>query len=339
MVNSSPIKLLPTDDPVAFRRCLSRWFKANARSLPWRENRSPYYVVVSEFMLQQTQVKTVIPYYTRWMKQFPDWQALARAKEDRVLKAWEGLGYYSRARNLHRLAKTVTSEHGSLFPDDPAAMQKLPGIGPYTAGAVASLAFGQSVPLLDGNVERVFARLFHIRSDIKSPSNQKKLWQLAETLLPKRNAGAFNEALMEMGALVCTPKSPQCLICPAQKFCTAPNPENLPVRIRAKAIKLDLTYALITQGNKIWLLNPEEPGRWKGFHRLPELNLKQMAKGSKIGSHRFGITKYRITADIRRAEWNKKPPTSGKWHDIRTLSDIALPVPIRKMLSMGLTQD
>lgn len=289
-------------------------------------------------MLQQTQVKTVIPYYNRWMKQFPDWQALARANEDRVLKAWEGLGYYSRARNLHQLAQTVVSQLGGEFPSDPTAMKKLPGIGPYTAGAVASLAFSQSVPLLDGNVERVFARLFDIRSDIKSTTNQKKLWQLAETLIPMRNAGAFNESLMELGALICTPKSPQCLICPVRKFCTAPNPEKLPIRVRTKAIKLNLTYALITRGKKIWLLNPEEPGRWKGFHRLPEYDKDLMTAGEKVGSHTFSITKYRITATVQETNWKKTAPRTGQWHPLTSLKAMSLPVPIRKMIGTTLTK-
>jgi len=285
-------------------------------------------------MLQQTQVKTVLPYYANWMKQFPDWESLARAQKSKVLKAWEGLGYYSRARNLHKLAKTVTDDHQGNFPDDPELMKKLPGIGPYTAGAVSSLAFGQSVPLIDGNVERVFARLFNLRSNIKSPANQKKLWQLAETLIPKRNAGGFNESLMELGALVCSPKSPQCLICPVQTFCTAPTPEKLPVRVRTKAIKLDITYALMIQSKKIWLLNPTEPGRWKGFHRLPEYDSDQMTAGKPIGTHTFGITKYRITGTVQLTKWKSQPPKNGQWHLVESLSEMALPVPVRKMIKL-----
>jgi len=289
-------------------------------------------------MLQQTQVKTVIPYYTRWMSLFPDWQALAKAKEDRVLKAWEGLGYYSRARNLHKLARVVAQEQNGTFPENPNDMQKLPGIGPYTAGAVASLAFGQSVPLIDGNVERVFSRLFNITDDIKSTANQKRLWRIAENLMPKRHAGAFNEALMELGALVCTPKSPQCLICPVKKFCSAPEPETLPFRIRRKTIKLDLTYALITRENMIWLLNPKELGRWKGFHRLPEFDPEKMTAGNPIGTHTFGITKYRITGMIVKASWGKSSPPNGDWHPLELLSDMALPVPVRQMINLGLAQ-
>ncbi len=322
----------PTDNPILFRRSLSRWFKKNARSLPWRENRSPYYVVVSELMLQQTQVKTVLPYYDRWMQALPDWQALAAAKEDRVLKLWEGLGYYSRARNLHQLAKTVMEVHHGIFPDNPEAMKKLPGIGPYTAGAVASLAFGQSVPLIDGNVERVFARLFNIHSDIKSPANQKRLWELAEDLLPRKNAGAFNESLMELGALVCSPRSPQCLICPAKKWCSAPAPENLPVRIKKEIIKLKIDYALIPKGKNIWLLNPQEPGRWKGFHRLPEFDPELMTPGKPISTLTFGITKYRITGTVLKTQWLKSAPTSGQWHPLASLDAMSLPVPVRKMI-------
>ncbi|MEM1158161.1 MAG: A/G-specific adenine glycosylase [Verrucomicrobiota bacterium] len=339
MIKTSATPLCPTDDPVAFRDALNQWFKANARSLPWRDNRSPYYVVVSEFMLQQTQVKTVLPYYANWMDQFPDWQSLAGAAEEQVLKAWEGLGYYSRARNLHKLARTVVAEHNSRFPEDPAEMKKLPGIGPYTAGAVASLAFGQSVPLIDGNVERVFARLFDIRDDIKSSSNQKKLWQLAETLVPKQQAGAFNESLMELGALICTPKSPRCLICSVHKFCSTRTPEGLPVRVRAKTVKLELTYAVIRQEDQIWLLNPDEPGRWKGFYRLPEFDSDRMTCGQSVGTHNFGITKYRITAAVQEAKWKQPAPENGHWHTLANLSELALPVPIRRMILLGLAEE
>lgn len=327
--------ICPTDDPVAFRRRLKRWFRQHSRDLPWRRDRSAYRVVVSEFMLQQTQVATVIPYYLNWMERFPDWQALAEADEQTVLKAWEGLGYYSRARNLHRLARTVFGELGGVFPEQAEAMKKLPGIGPYTAGAVASLAFDQPEPILDGNVERVFARLFDIREDIKSKPSQEMLWSLARKLLPRRSPGEFNEALMELGALICVPGTPRCPECPVQSFCTATDPASLPERIRAATTQLKIDYAYLRKGKSLWLQAPETPGRWKGFYRLPEWNVETMERGIMLGELSFPITRYRIQGRVVAARWKKKPEKGGKWIPIDEIESLPLPAPVRRMIRMG----
>lgn len=172
-------------------------------------------------MLQQTQVQTVIPYYERWLKTFPSFEALAKTPLNKVLKLWEGLGYYSRARNLHALAKAVVKNHKGRLPNDPEALLALPGIGRYTAGAVLSIAFNERFPLVDGNVQRVFARLFAIREDIRLPKTQKKFWELAESLLPKQTPGDYNQALMELGATICVPRNPRCPECPVRKNCRA----------------------------------------------------------------------------------------------------------------------
>src|SRR5579859_1044270 len=212
----------------AFHRNLLRWYRRHHRKLPWRATPDPYRIWVSEIMLQQTRVETVRPYYARWLRAFPTVQALARAEEDRVLKLWEGLGYYSRARNLHRAAKLVVGrarppgapKPGTkrtarpAVPTTAAKLLELPGIGRYTAGAIASIAFNERVPLVDGNVARVFARIFAIRANIKSPRTLQSLWDLAGNLLPDTNPGDFNQALMELGALVCTPTNPRCDTCP-----------------------------------------------------------------------------------------------------------------------------
>jgi A/G-specific adenine glycosylase len=191
------------------------WAHALLRELPWRtEPREPYRTWVSEVMLQQTQAATVVPYFARFVERFPDVQTLAAAPLDDVLKAWEGLGYYSRARNLHKAAQVVVADHGGQLPPTVKDLLKLPGIGRYTAGAIASIAFGQDAPVLDGNVKRVLCRLFAIQDDLRLPATQKRLWELAESLLPPGQAGAFNEALMELGALVCTPRAPDCVHCP-----------------------------------------------------------------------------------------------------------------------------
>ena len=203
---------------------LLTWIGAGRRDLPWRRRRDPYAVWISEMMLQQTQVATVVPYFERWLAQFPDVNALAAAPLDAVLKAWEGLGYYARARNLHRAAQIVAAQHGGQLPGDRAALLALPGIGAYTAGAILSLAFGRPEPVLDGNVRRVLCRVHDIDEDPRRPAVQRRLWGLAAELVqaaPPGLAGDLNEALMELGALVCTPGLPNCAVCPLQTACLA----------------------------------------------------------------------------------------------------------------------
>jgi A/G-specific adenine glycosylase len=205
-----------------FRRRLLAWFARHKRDLPWRrEPRDPYHVWLSEIMLQQTQVATVIPYYERWLVRFPTLVALAQARLDDVLKMWEGLGYYSRAHNLHRAARVVVNELGGRVPSVVDELLKLPGIGRYTAGAIASLAYQQRAPILDGNVTRVLSRVYALVGDVKSPAMVKELWRLSEALLPARRVGEFNEAMMELGAMICTPRSPNCSACPLNTLCIA----------------------------------------------------------------------------------------------------------------------
>jgi A/G-specific adenine glycosylase len=223
---------------------LLTWFAAHARDLPWRRTRDPYAIWISEVMLQQTQVATVIPYWERWMRALPDVAALARAPLDRVLKLWEGLGYYKRARNLHRAAQVIVARHAGRLPRNFDAILALPGIGRYTAGAICSLAFNQPTPVLDGNVTRVLARVFGIRADVTRPSTRRRLWSLAGDLVnaaagwspptcgtsgkgrgARRVAvcpcGALNEAQMELGATVCAPRNPRCEVCPLTALCVA----------------------------------------------------------------------------------------------------------------------
>ncbi len=204
------------------------WYHQNARSLPWRippgqalRHPDPYAVWVSEIMLQQTRVETVIPYFQRWMEQFPTVQALAAAPEQTVLNAWEGLGYYSRARNLHKSAKIILGQHNGRLPDTLAALRSLPGIGRYTAAAIASIAFGQDVATLDGNLRRVFSRVFNISQPADSPTGEESLWALAAGHVPPGQAGDYNQALMDLGASICLPKKPPCLLCPLAEICQA----------------------------------------------------------------------------------------------------------------------
>jgi A/G-specific adenine glycosylase len=220
----------PHRSPIANR--ILKWFAAHKRDLPWREEpRDPYHVWLSEVMLQQTQVATVIPYYERWLQRLPKLKDLANAPLDDVLKLWEGLGYYARARNFHTAAQVVMRDYSGQIPHTVDELMKLPGIGRYTAGAIASLAFNQYAPALDGNVKRVLSRVFALTTD-------DALWQLAESLLPKDRVGEFNEALMDLGATICMPRAPDCPRCPVRTLCRAyasGNPEAYPAKASKKA--------------------------------------------------------------------------------------------------------
>ncbi len=202
-----------------FQQALISWFHREQRALPWRKEYIPYQIWISEIMLQQTQMERVTLFFNRWLQEFPDIHSLALASEDRVLKQWEGLGYYSRARNILKCARTIVSDHDGIIPSDPKSLLTLPGIGPYTAGAIASIAYNLTTPLVDANIGRLFARLFNI--DIPLPQAQKLLWQKAEKLVPQDQARSFNQGLMELGALICTPKNPLCPECPLSPFCIA----------------------------------------------------------------------------------------------------------------------
>ena len=254
-------------------RALLDWFAVHQRDLPWRRSRDPYRIWVSEVMLQQTRVETVIPYYQRWCERFPTLDSLADAPEEEVLKAWEGLGYYSRARNLHAAVREVAAAYGGEVPDDPQAMARLKGVGPYTAGAVLSIAFNRPVPAVDGNVMRVLSRLYLIEDDIMQPATRQSMEQLAASLIPTGQASAFNQALMELGALLCTPGTPKCPICPVAAFCRARQEgaqERLPVKAKAKAPRpVDMVAAVIWHGGKVLIARRPADGLLGGLWEFP----------------------------------------------------------------------
>jgi A/G-specific adenine glycosylase len=204
-----------------FASRILRWYAKSARSLPWRGSSEPYRIWISEVMLQQTRVEAVIPYFERWMRELPTLQDLAHASERHVLRLWEGLGYYSRARNLQKSASMVQREFGGRLPSRTSELRKLPGIGRYTAGAISSMAFGLHEPALDGNIRRVLARVFNVTQPADSAAGRRLLWSLAAAQLPKSKAGDYNQALMDLGALICLPKEPRCLQCPVRKMCRA----------------------------------------------------------------------------------------------------------------------
>jgi A/G-specific adenine glycosylase len=322
-----------------FQRDLPRWYRRHHRKLPWRDTRDPYRIWVSEIMLQQTRVETVRPYYTCWLSAFPTIPTLARASDDRVLKLWEGLGYYSRARNLHRAAQAVVHEHGGQLPRTAEGLRRLPGIGRYTAGAIASIAFGERVPLVDGNVARVFARIFAIRANVKSPRTLSSLWSLAENLLPDSAPGDFNQALMELGALVCTPANPQCEICPMRRVCAARARglvELLPNRgDKPRTVHLVAKAAFVESANRILLKRRPRQGLLANFWELPPADTQWFRVGHRIHELRHTITNRRIVLQVYACVPTARFRSNGKWRwaTRAQLKVLALPAAHRRAVN------
>ena len=263
-------------EPFLIAQPLLHWFWANHRVLPFRSDPTPYHVWVSEIMLQQTRVAAAVPYYERFVQELPDIPALAACEEERLLKLWEGLGYYSRVRNLQKAARIVCEQYGGQLPGDLAALKKLPGIGDYTAGAIASISFGIPAPAVDGNVLRVFARLYNDEGDIMQPAVKAATTQKVMAQQPAEAPGDFNQALMELGALVCTPGQPDCAACPLQALCLgrqSGNPARLPQKAPKKARKkCELTLCLAQDAAGRWLLQKRgEQGVLAGLWQPPVL--------------------------------------------------------------------
>ncbi len=303
-----------------FRRQLRQWFRRNARDLPWRRTSDPYHIWVSEIMLQQTQVATVVPYFTRFLQAFPTITELADADESLVLRHWEGLGYYRRARQLHRAARVIVAEHDGRFPRDAQAIRSLPGIGRYTAGAIASIAWNGREPILEANTIRLFCRLLAYGGDPSQSASQRVLWDFSSSLLPRRNAGDFNQALMELGSEICTPRAPNCGQCPVRQLCptrAAGLQDQIP-RPKRKTQYEDICEAalVVRRGAKILLRRCGPDERWAGlwdFPRFPvtihhgsdlpaemetkatELTGLCVRVGRKLAQIKHAVTRYRIT--------------------------------------------
>jgi A/G-specific adenine glycosylase len=258
---------------IKIQKSLLRWFKKNGRDLPWRKTRDPYTIWVSEIMLQQTQVATMIPYYQKFLKSFPSVRYLARADLSKVLQVWEGLGYYSRARNLHHTSKIISTHFRGKIPDNIKDLLSLPGIGRYTAGAILSIAYNKEAPILDGNVKRVLSRLFAISGDPREKRIEEHLWHLSASLIPKGSACSFNQGLMDLGAELCTPKGPQCHRCPLRQFCkgkASKNPERYPPKAVKKKIPHVEAIAVVVQKDGKVLLNQRPPkGLLGGLWEFP----------------------------------------------------------------------
>jgi len=289
-------------------------------------------------MLQQTRVEVVRDYYDRWLRAFPTVASLAKSPYSRVLKSWEGLGYYTRAKNLHRAAKILLRDREGKVPQTAEQLQRLPGIGRYTAGAIASIAFGQRVPLVDGNVARVFARIFNIRSAVTKPAAQKRLWLVAEELLPGSDPGRFNQALMELGALVCTPVNPRCTICPMARVCIARikgRQDKLPNRgVKRTHKRVVHNAALMQRDGRILLQLRPSKGLLAGMWELPPFEEKQSRMRQPVLTIRHTITNRRITLRIFACQTGQKAKSNGRlrWISPRNLDRLTLPAAHRRAL-------
>lgn len=320
----------------AFRRSLLRWYSSQKRDLPWRRTRDPYRIWISEVMLQQTRVAAVIPFYERFLERFPDVESLATAGEQELLAAWAGLGYYSRARNLHRAAKQIVSLGG--FPKSYEGLRQLAGIGGYTAAAIASIAFDLPHAVLDGNVMRVLSRLDNDASDISAAAVRERLQQRAQELLDPAHPAEFNQAMMELGATLCLPRQPQCLLCPVSELCEARrngSQNELPVKGRKRKMVGIERYVLLVERNGALLLWQRGAGsaKLKGFWELPEPeHLPKARTGKPLGVFRHSIVNhnYRITvapAEVRRA------PKGFEWVACARLGELPLSTVARKALA------
>jgi A/G-specific adenine glycosylase len=340
-------------DRVLLRERISGWYRAHARDLPWRRTSDPYAIWISEAMLQQTRVETVKGYYRRFLERFATLSELANASEDEVLAAWSGLGYYRRARSLQAAAQVIMREHGGEFPRDLADVLALPGIGPYTAGAVLSIAFDQPEALVDGNVERVFSRLFGLDAVAGSPALVRECWQLARLCVPAESgAGTWNQGLMELGATICTPRDPQCDSCPVLAQCRAqragrqtelprPKPRKAPVDVR-------LTSLVIEDGGRLLLEQRPAGGRMAGMWQLPTIEGDSASglfpriwardanffAGELLGELRHSITNHRIRAELRHGTVEKAPcGPPFAWYEPAEVGTLALTGMTRKALA------
>jgi len=312
-----------------FHKALGAWFQAAGRSLPWRDDPSPYRVLVSEFMLQQTTVAAVLPYFARWMRSFPDVATLAAAPEESVLKHWEGLGYYSRARNLHKAAKAIAANFQNKIPAELSQLRSLPGIGPYTAAAIAAFAFDQPVPVLDANIARVIARLFDCRHDITTAAGRRFLEQAATALLPASGGRQHTSALMDLGATICRSGPPECSLCPVQKFCRAADPASLPIKPAKKPVTRFVEWcALATKRRRIFLIQSPGP-RWKGLWLLPPAEPSDTEPTATLT---YAITRYRVTLHLTSAE------THPDWTPFPLDNLPPMPTPHRNALALALTK-
>ncbi|KIE59419.1 adenine glycosylase [Methylacidiphilum kamchatkense Kam1] len=328
-----------------FPRRLFEWHGENAYSYPWRQTQEPYAIVVSEFMLQQTQVKTVIPYYLKWMERFENWERLANASEGEVLKAWEGLGYYARARNLHKIAKIVFYEKQGILPSEPTELLKLPGIGLYTANAIASLAFGKKTVALDANGIRVLVRLLSIHQPVNKVRALKELSRMAMNLLSEdSDFSLFNSALMDFGRAVCKALAPKCMICPLKEICQAEQPEQLPFKPKKRIEVRKEKIAILRKEDSIWLHQADsKTGRYRGMWVFPNFDPFAMEQKTILFSLPAFLSRYKIFLEVCEAAWKQEQlfqPNlwQGEWIKKEKISFLPLPAPHRRIWMKLMTE-
>lgn len=325
-----------TDDPKGFRAALARWFSSQGRDYPWRRTRDPYEILVSEVMLQQTQIATVLGkgYYTRFLAVFPNLRCLAAADDPGLLKAWEGLGYYRRARMLRETARAVIEGHGGVFPTDLDALLALPGVGRYTAGALRAFAFGLPAVLVDGNVARVLSRLMDYPGPVDETAGLKQVWQWAETLADPDHPSIHHAALMELGQTHCRPGVPDCLSCPVARFCQTTEPERLPVKSRKTAVTAVDEHALwLRDRNGRLLLHHEAGNRRTGLWKLPLREPAEIARLPVLAERRYTITRYRVTLRVHDGAGSPFAPLAGDaWIRPDEIPALAMAAPFRKVV-------
>lgn len=323
-----------------FRAAICGWFAREARDYPWRRTRDPYGILVSELMLQQTRVEAVLQrgFYERWMERFPDLASLAAAGDDEVLKAWEGLGYYRRARHLREAAREIVQRHGGVFPRTWEEVRALPGVGNYTAGAVAAFAFNEPAPMVDGNVARVLARLFDYREPVDAPAGKRQLEAWSRLLVDPLEARAFQGGLMELGQTVCLPRKPGCGVCPVARFCRASAPGELPAKRKPVAVERVEEWVLwMRQGDRLYLRR-EEGSRRRGLWRLPLAGRE--CPGELLLRMRYAITRYQVTMHVIRPETGDRDDSpGGAWFSTQELGNLALASPDRRAVEQLLRRE
>jgi A/G-specific adenine glycosylase len=341
---------------IDFSSKLIEWQRRHGRhSLPWQNTQDPYRVWLSEIMLQQTQVSTVLGYYDKFLSRFADVNSLAGAPLDDVLALWSGLGYYSRARNLHRCAQMVVAQHGGEFPRSSAELAQLPGIGRSTAAAIAAFCFGERVAILDGNVKRVLTRLLAFEGDLALGAQERLLWERATELLPHNNIQAYTQGLMDLGATLCTTRAPSCLLCPAQTLCRAAQAQTqtrYPIKTRKlKRSQRSHAWLLLQKQQQIWLVQRPDKGVWAGLWSLPEFETPAALTAESQQWPGQGEWLPSFTHTLTHLDWTLQPmrwvlpghtpstaferlwPT-GRWFDVPQALASGLPAPLRKLLEV-----
>lgn len=324
-------------DRAGFRDALAGWFSKHGKDYPWRRTQEPYEVLVSEVMLQQTQIATVLGrgFYTRFLEAFPDVTTLAAADDARLLKAWEGLGYYRRARMLRETARALIAEHGGEFPQEPELLLGLPGIGRYTAGALRAFAFGLPAVLVDGNVARVLARLMDFHEPVDGPAGSRQLWAWAEVLADDCRPRIHHAALMELGQSYCRPGVPDCLACPVAEFCRTRVPDALPVkRLKTVITEVDEHALWLRDGKGRLLLHRESAKRREGLWKLPTREAAEISRLPVLAEQRYAITRYRVTLRVHDGGSRRFKPGDGEvWQDADAVMELAMPAPFRRVIT------